>query len=117
MDDTWIQNLTEGDEVFVSRGSYGLNFDRRKVEKVTKTQVIVAGQRINKKWNSVVCGRTWNTTHLVQITPESESKYRKGLLKRKAIDLKSRMMVPDTEESLLRFIHFAKQFVPVKKEE
>ena len=116
MNAEWIQNLKDGDEVFVSRGSWGLNYERRKVEKVTKTQVIVAEQRYNKKWNSVVGGGTWSTTHLVQITPESESDYREKLLKRQAIDLKSRMVVPDTEEALLRFIIFAKQFVPVKKE-
>ena len=116
MNDEWIENLKAGDEVFISRGSWGLNWERRKVERITKSQIIVAGQRFNKKWNSVVGGGPWSTTYLVQVTPESKAQYREELLKRKAKDFKSRIVIPDDEDGLIKFISFARQFVPKKKE-
>jgi hypothetical protein len=110
----WLENLKVGDEVFISRGSWGLNWDRKKVERITKSQIIIGSYRFNKRGQLVGSG-PWSMTCLVEITPETEADYRFDMLIRKAKVLKEKIVIPTDEAGVKRFIFFANEFVRKEK--
>lgn len=64
-DATWLENLQPGDEV-VCFQSYDRVPQFRKVDRVTKTQVIVGDTRYSKRNGFMVGGDTWCRTFITQ---------------------------------------------------
>lgn len=62
----WLNSLNPGDLVIVS--AYGQRFSR--VERVTRTLVIVDGQQFSRERGRLRTSDRWSNTYLLQPTPE-----------------------------------------------
>lgn len=70
-DNQWLQELKAGDSVVVSGAGWHDVQEIEKVERVTKTQIILAGdQRYRKDDGHKVGGSAWRRGWLSQATPE-----------------------------------------------
>jgi hypothetical protein len=66
----WLQSLKPGDEVIVYGGAYGSGDRVDKVQRVTKTLIIVRASRFNRdRGRSIGSGYSWR--YLKKATPEA----------------------------------------------
>lgn len=88
MNEKWLATAKAGDEVYVCQGGgWSRHMELRTVERVTETQVIVAGTKYRRRDGRVVGDTRWSSRYLVEPTPElradiSEERRRQELLAR-----------------------------------
>jgi hypothetical protein len=110
----WLQNLKVGDVVFRTQ-NYTSAMIKVTVKRITKTQIITTNnEKFWKKDGYNVGGGTWDTQRIYEATPELMEKFKIDELKRLAIRLKQKIIIPNTRPELEKLIGYLKEFVKVE---
>ena len=113
-DKEWLQNLKEGDLVYVSQ-SYGRAAVPEKVVKTTRTQIVLSHDRRFRKVNGLMIGGRCYA-HLLEPTKERWEAWQVERLKSKAVTLRNKINIPDTKPELLEFIEVLSKYAMEEKE-
>ena len=87
------------------------------MKRLTKTQIVCGNGdheikfRLSDGFN--VGGDAWSMHHIVPITDELIAGLRLKTLGRKAVSIRSKVMIPETEDELISFIADMEKWVPV----
>jgi predicted nucleotidyltransferase len=71
---TDLQNIKPGDDVAYVAGGCGSGVYIRKVERVTKTQIIIGDSRYRREDGFPVGHTIWDAAHICELTPEMEKR-------------------------------------------
>lgn len=84
MSNEWLSNLKPGDQVIVEERS---NISIRKVERLTKTQIVLEGTTTKFRRDSgrQVSGDTWHMQYLYEATPERVAEIRESNKRKRLI--------------------------------
>lgn len=107
----WRESLKPGDEVVISRGSWGRRFNKGIVTRITKASVFVDTIQFWKKNGNRAGGGAWDTTYLHPLTEDIKQEMREEELKRQAVELRGKLAIPQDEKTLVKFIAALKEFV------
>ena len=115
-DAKWLQNLKAGDRVFRTE-KYSRPDSPQTISRVTSNSIFLRitntyEERYRKSDGRSVGGSVWDTQWLRPCTPEREEKWIVERLKRKAVNLRDKLLIPQDKETLIKFIEALKPFVP-----
>ncbi len=107
----WLENLKEGDRVYVGRGStFCSNYAPATVERTTKTTVIVDGKKYRKTDGKLQGSEPFFTPQLCEATPERDAKCRAYQLKERLTKVAENinLLSVDQIERILAIVNEAK---------
>lgn len=79
----WLSSLAEGSEVLIT--SNWVKPRLAKVDRVTKTMVMVGSTRFNRQTGRQICDDRWGANQLQQVTDEFRELHNRAALKEKIL--------------------------------
>lgn len=115
-DADWLQNLKVGDKVFRTE-KYSQPDTPQIISRITPSSIFLRitdtyEERYRKSDGRSVGGSAWDTQWLRPCTPKREELWIIERLKRKAVNLRNKLLIPQDKDMLIKFIEALKPFVP-----
>ena len=98
-----LEHLKAGDTVYVNSRWHGISF--YKIDRVTKTQIIIGNTKYNKNGYQIGSHDTWNYTWIQEVTPEIIQQYKNQQLQKKLIKLQEIKITDENYEDVLSHIN------------
>jgi hypothetical protein len=98
-----LEHLKAGDTVYINSRWRGILF--YKIDRVTKTQIIIGNTKYNKNGYQIGSRDKWNSTCIQEATPEIIQQYKKQKLQKTLIELQEIKITDENYEDILSHIN------------
>ena len=98
-----LEHLKAGDTVYINSRWHGISF--YKIDRVTKTQIIIGNTKYNKNGYQIGSRGAWNFTWIQEVTPEIIQKYKKQKLQKTLIKLQEIKITDENYEDVLSHVN------------